>query len=204
MQTNRITPELVRHAADDLEVQPGGAVRIPWVKRRVSLMAGAGVALAASLLAVTAATLLYQRFSSVQSRVASVAPAPPALETISVPDTVPDAAVPAPAPPGLRPLPSDAVHTILAGTFPADAKADDHVRAITRWLERQGVTGVFHATVDLGADGRWHRILAGTFPDAASAAAAADRLKKSAPELNPRAIAAADAVRSIGASSPSP
>ncbi len=187
VQTNRITPELVRHAAANLEIQPQEPVRrFLWGDRRVSLVAGAAVVLAASTMAVGATALLYQRFGTVQA----ARPATPAAAAVVnvVPDDVP---LPVPPPP-VRPLPETADHTILAASFPEAAHVDDQVRTISSWLESQGVD-VYYATVDLGSDGRWHRILAGAYADEGSAAVAAARLEKAAPELNPRVISAAEA-----------
>ena len=59
-RANRITPEMVVHAADSLDVQPSSRQRFGWIARRASLLAGVAVVLLASALAVGTTAFLYR------------------------------------------------------------------------------------------------------------------------------------------------
>src|SRR5947207_8105441 len=61
VRENRITPDMVTHAAESLEVRPPPRVRFP--RRGASLAGAAAVTLAASTIAVGSTTYLYQRFA---------------------------------------------------------------------------------------------------------------------------------------------
>ena len=63
---NRITPEMVVHAADSLDVQPSPRRRFAWRRARVSMHAAAAVVLAASSLAVGASALGVHLFAGIQ------------------------------------------------------------------------------------------------------------------------------------------
>src|SRR5437660_771637 len=80
VRTNRITPDMVVHAAASLDVPPPAASRLQWANWRASLMAGAAVALVASAISVGATTILYQRFVAgtvtVSAQAAPIAPRP--------------------------------------------------------------------------------------------------------------------------------
>src|SRR5438552_3004660 len=77
VRANRITPEMIDHAAESLDLRTSGKTRFGWVRRRpltsvgltvsqptgrASLVAGAGVVLTASMMAVAASAYVYQRF----------------------------------------------------------------------------------------------------------------------------------------------
>src|SRR5262245_30012815 len=70
LRTNRITPEMVEHAAESLDVQPATApgARVPGLAHlsgaRVSLLAAALVVLISSVLGAGITAYLYQRFST--------------------------------------------------------------------------------------------------------------------------------------------
>ena len=60
VRENRITPDMVAHAADSLDVRPSPSVRIG--RQGASLASAAAVTLAASVFAVGSTAYLYQRF----------------------------------------------------------------------------------------------------------------------------------------------
>jgi type II secretory pathway predicted ATPase ExeA len=66
--------------------------------------------------------------------------------------------------------------SILIGSYPAESEEAQQAAA---WVEASGFA-VNRADVDLGARGRWQRILAGTYTDAESAHRDAERLKAAA------------------------
>src|SRR5206468_797936 len=84
VRTNRITPDMVIHAAASLDVPPPAASRLRWANWRASLMAGAAVALVASAISVGATTVLYQRFVAGTVAVSAQA-APMAPRSVPVP-----------------------------------------------------------------------------------------------------------------------
>jgi type II secretory pathway predicted ATPase ExeA len=165
-RTNRITPEMVVHAAESLDVQPSPRRRFAWPGAPVSLLAAAAVVLAASSLAVGASALAYRAFTS---------------EVAAVHDD------------GRR-LPGSASLTILVGVYPLSAaRSAADIRSMTEWLEASGFR-VYYSEVDSGGQ-RWQRILAGSYNDERSARADADRLKHAVPSVDGRVVAAAAAGR---------
>jgi len=165
-RTNRITPEMVVHAAESLDVQPSPRRRFAWPGAPVSLLAAAAVVLAASSLAVGASALAYRAFTS---------------EVAAAHDD------------GRR-LPGSASLTILVGVYPLSAaRSAADIRSMTEWLEASGFR-VYYSEVDSGGQ-RWQRILAGSYNDERSARADADRLKHAVPSVDGRVVAAAAAGR---------
>ena len=182
---NRITPEMVTHAAQSLDVQSPSAprlARLPVWLRRAPLVAAAIVVLLSSTLAVGATAYLYQRFAS---GVAHANATPARVAPVGPPAPV------APVSFGAgRRLPSDAALTILVGSYSlADPAAAEDIRAMTEWLEAGGFH-VFYAEVDLGTRGRWQRILAGAYTDHEAALREVSRLKAAAPASEPRLVSA--------------
>lgn len=166
LRENRITPEIVVHAAESLDLRRVRGPRVRWIKERASLWAAAAVVLLASVCGVGAATYLYERF------------APGTVQASS-------------RPPVNRGVPHDASLTILAGTFPAmSAEARGQIRSLTHWLEASGVA-VYYADLDLGERGRWQRILAGAYTDPEMARRDVERLRAAAPGLDLRIVDAA-------------
>jgi general secretion pathway protein A len=192
VRASRITPEMVTHAADSLDVQVPRKDRFGWFRRRASLAAAAAVVLLSSVLAVAASAFVYQRLADEGRSIARsserVAPPAPAarlpLATISH-------AVTAEA---VRELPADAAFTILVSSFPLplEAAAPD-VASTTQWLEASGFR-VFYAEVDLGSHGRWQRVLAGAYTDSQSARRDADRLRAAAPQSDAHLVSASFAI----------
>jgi type II secretory pathway predicted ATPase ExeA len=170
-RTNRITPEMVAHAAESLDVQPSPRRRFAWPAARVSLLAAAAVVLAASSLAVGASALAYRAYTS---------------DVAVVHD-------------GGRHLPGGASLTILVGAYPLSAtRSAADIRSMTAWLEASGFR-VYYSEVD-AAGQRWQRILAGAYSDERLARADADRLKHAAPSVDGRVVAATAASRAADAS----
>jgi len=184
VRTNRITPDMVVHAAASLDVPPPAASRLQWATWRASLMAGAAVALVASAISVGATTILYQRFVAaavtVSAQAAPIAPRPVQVPRASTSD---------------RPLPSDAALTILVGSYPVSGSDEDRaasgsaIRSLTEWLEASGFR-VYYAEIDLGARGHWQRVLAGAYTDSDAARADELRLKSTAIGADARIVTA--------------
>jgi type II secretory pathway predicted ATPase ExeA len=168
VQAARITADMVRHAAESLELGPFGP-RFSWPAGRASLALAAGVVLVASALAVGVTTLIYSQLAA-GTLEASTAPAAAVARAT-------------------RRLPPGALLTIRVHEFPQAAGSSRAVQAITDWLESSGYAA-YHADLDLGANGRWTRVLAGAYTDAAEAQAAEARLRSAAPELDVRVMTA--------------
>jgi type II secretory pathway predicted ATPase ExeA len=188
VRANRITPEMVGHAAESLDLPTSRMTPYGWFKRRASLVAGAGVVLSASMFAVGATAYLYQRL---QPRIVQAATQPVATFTAtSVSGWSAN-----------RQLPADATVTILVGSYPTGVPASEgQIRSITDWLDRAGLHA-YYADVDLGALGHWRRVFAGAYANAGRATRDVERLKASAPGLDLRAIDAREATRVVSAPS---
>jgi type II secretory pathway predicted ATPase ExeA len=172
-RTNRITPEMVVHAAESLDVQPATRRRFAWPTGRVSMAAGAAVVLAAAALAVGASALAYRTYA-------------------------PAFAVARAGADARRRLPDGASLTILVGAYPLSAaRSGADIRAMTEWLEASGFR-VYYSEVDSASGLRWQRILAGAYTDEESARADVDRLKHAAPSVDARVVAAAAAGHPVG------
>jgi hypothetical protein len=194
----------------DVQEPPARAVR--WLRPRASLFAAAALVLLASSFAVVATAVVYQRMD------AGLIAASRSPERLALQDqtqgrsqkTIRDSAArqtegagasqdPATKqiegargfqPSVSRQLPADAVFTILVGSYPiGEPTTAADVVALTDWLESSGFV-VFYADVDLGARGRWQRVLAGAYTDPESARRDADRLKAAAPQSDARLVSA--------------
>jgi len=174
LKANRITPEMVQHAAASLDLEaPIQLGPLTWLKHRASLAAAALVMLVAASLGVGGTTWLYERY---------VADAGERHAERVGSDIVLNAE------PVNRHFPTDAPVTVVAGSYPADG-SDEVVTSLTRWLEASGYH-VYYARVDLGPAGRWQRVLAGAYTDEATATAEADRLNRAAPGLDAQVMRA--------------
>jgi len=182
---NRVTPEMVAHAATSLDVQRPERRAIRWFKPRASLVAAAALVLVASVVAVAAAAFVYQRFD------AHLIAAPArAAERAGLRPLASRSAVRPSQRVVNRHLPPDAAFTILVGSYPlADQATPADVAALTDWLESSGFA-VFHAEVDLGSRGRWQRVLAGVYADPESGRGDASRLKIAVPQSDARIVTA--------------
>ena len=183
VRENRITPDMVTHAAESLEVGPAPRVRFP--RRGASLAGAAAVTIVASAIAVGSTTYLYQRFADQMVQAAggtSSAALPrntrggqrnPSAARVSVVN---------------RDVPSGARLTILVGAYPvSSASSDRDIRALTEQLETSGYD-VYYADVDLGPKGRWQRVLAGAYTDVQIARREADRVNLVVPGAEARVI----------------
>lgn len=181
LRTNRITPEMVEHAARSLDVQPVKArpVRGRMWRGSASLAAGGAVVLASSMLAAGVTAYVYRHFVD-------------SVEASTVAKTALAAAAPAPEPLRNRQLPHSAAFTIVFGAYPADGTmVSNEVRSLTTWLEGAGLP-VFYAELDRGIGGRWHRVMAGAYTDDQTAARDLERLKAIAPALDARVTSTTD------------
>jgi hypothetical protein len=183
VQATRITPDMVRHASRSLDIAPLPATRFEWFRRRASVAAGAAVVLLAAASAVGLTAFLYQRFAvnTVQAR--------------GITETAAVAFAAAAARPE-RQLPASTGLTILVESYPEGDRSERIVRELTGWLEASGHR-VFYERVDLGRDGRWWRVLAGTYAEHEYETASWDaaRLKAAAPVLQARVISTSAAGR---------
>jgi hypothetical protein len=177
---------MVAHAAESLDL-PVPATASAWtrfarLKRPAPIAAAVAGMMVSSAVAVGATAYLYQRFDGV-AHAASVTTRADAPARDPVTPRV-SAGVP-------RSLPADAALTILVGSYPiAESSTVEDIRTLTDWLEASGFR-VFYADVNLGSEGRWRRVLAGTYMDAAQALDAAARLKTAVPSSDARIISAA-------------
>jgi general secretion pathway protein A len=174
VRENRVTADMVAHAAESLDVRSASPPRLP----HYGAAGAAAVALLASAFAVGSSAYLYQHFFD------------PTVEAAS------PSANRAPSRPAVtarRQLPPGALQTILVGSYPlADVNVEANVRAITEWLEMSGYA-VYYVGVDLGSKGRWYRVLAGAYTDPQLAEREASRLNAVVPGARARVINAAGA-----------
>jgi type II secretory pathway predicted ATPase ExeA len=174
-RANRITPEMVVHAADSLEVQPSSRPRFGWIARRAPLLAGVAVVLLASALAVATTALLYRRFTAF---------APYRAATVSFKEAPSQVAAAA-----NRRLPASAAATILVGAYPISTpQSEADLRSMTEWLEASGFH-VYYSEIDSGLGQRWQRVLAGAYSDEPTARVDAERLKHALPSLDAQVVA---------------
>lgn len=173
-RTSRITPALVTHAAKSLEVQGSNVRRWPALLRRAAVWAGAAGVVLASFVVPGSRAFLRERFTAAASPLR-----PSAINTAAW------------HPSGQaidRRLPADASLTILVGTYPdTGTEADGAVRTITDSLEHSGFR-VYYGDSDLGARGRWRRVLAGAYTNEKDATDDAERLRREIPAAEPRIV----------------
>ena len=176
-RARRITPEMVVDAAKSLDMPSPKGPRVTWTGRGRPLLASAALMLLAAASAVGATTYLNGRFDigrlQANSRKAGT-----------------DHVLPLAGAPG-RQLPDGTAATILAGTFfLGDPATPAAIRTLTDELEASGYRA-YYAEIDLGSRGRWQRVLAGAYTDAAAASADARRLNGARSALSARAVTAA-------------
>ncbi len=186
LRASRITPEMVRHAAESLDLPSAALPRAKWLTRRAPLPVGAAVVLLGAALAVGASALLYERLE-MDALEASTTPSTAAVpERIGVP-VASDTHLPSAAP--NRRLPRDAALTILVGSYPWP-DGDSEIRSVTAWLEATGYH-VYYVQVDLGSQGIWRRVLAGAYTDPNVAQVEVARMNAAAPALEARIVTSA-------------
>jgi hypothetical protein len=142
--------------------------------------AGAAVVLLAAAAAVGSNAFLYERFAFL-ARGSNETGTPFAASATLVD----------------RRLPAGTALSVLVESYPDHETSEAAVRELTAWLEASGHR-VFYERVDLGAEGRRWRVLAGTYTEHEYEVASWDaaRLKVAAPVLQARVIASASALRS--------
>ncbi len=207
VRANRITPEMVAHAAESLDLQTPLARPFGWLKRRASLVAAAVVVMMSSAFAVGASTYLYERFAaSEEIRTRTVERlVPPAAQAVQFPvaavaPAAASGATTADAQAVDRELPADAAFTILVGSYPmGQSETATDVASVTNWLESSGFR-VFYAEVNLGSRGRWQRVLAGAYTESRTAGRDAERLRAVSPQNDIRLVSAGFAIGMVAAS----
>ena len=185
VRENRITPDMVAHAAESLDVQP--PPRGPRFPRHGASLAGAAaVTIVASAIAVGSTTYLYQRFADQTVQAAAGAPLGTAAprDARGVDRNLSSARVSVVD----RDIPAGVSYTILVDAYPASsADFERAVRALTERLEISGYH-VYYADVDLGPQGRWQRVLAGAYTDPEIAQREAERVNLVVPGAEARVI----------------
>ena len=143
--------------------------------------AGGVLAFLAAASAIGSTTFLYERIAVLAQRISEAAGA--ASTTFAAPAD--------------RRLPAGTALTILVESYPESEASEAAVRKLTGWLEASGFR-VFHERVDLGADRRRWRVLAGAYTEHEYETASWDaaRLKVTAPVLEARVVTTASARRS--------
>jgi len=192
VRTNCVTPEMVAHAAGNLDVPSPPEPIVGLLDRKAPFVAAALVVLLSSTFAVGASAFVYRRFATSEQPAvkptvgfSSHAAAPAQASPTDVPGTalIPD-----------RELPAEAAFTILVGSFPVDAESTaSNVAATTEWLEASGFR-VFHAQVQLGSHGRWQRVLAGAYSDSQAARRDLERIRDAAPQSDAHLVSARYAI----------
>src|SRR5579862_9379210 len=125
VRARRITPDMIVHAAQNLDLPAAPVVRPAWRHRRAPLLAGAAASLLAAAGGVTATAYLYQHLAG---------------GTVQASTQPVQAERPAPTVAALhRPLPDGTASTVLAGSFAlADPATPGAVQSLTEWLEASG------------------------------------------------------------------
>ena len=205
IQTNRVSAELVLHAAESLDVKAPPPRYLSWMKRWSSLVTAAAVVLFAAAAAAGVTAYLYQRYVRAEVSLhaqAAVESMPPASVAEPTPAPAPPMAE-VEAPKNVRALPEDAGLTILVGSYPVSSPdSSDQVQLLTEWLEASGFQ-VYFAEVDLGSHGRWQRVLAGAYTDLDAASRDALRLRTADPSSDAKVLTAGDA-RGVAAATTAP
>jgi hypothetical protein len=177
VHSRRISPDMVVHAAQSLDMQAPLMPRLTWRDRPASLLAATAVLMLSAAGAVGSTAYLYERFAMGTTLQAS-------SQAMSLDQVLPPAGAPG------RQLPDGTAATILAGTFSLrDPVSPVAARALTEWLEASGYQ-VYYAVVELGARGQWQRVLAGAYTDPGVARVDAARLNEAASGLDARAVTA--------------
>ena len=191
LRTDRITPDIVTHASNSLDLAQPVAPRRRLSDRSRSALRNAAVAVAASLVAAASTGFIYQRFAS---RTLQASSEPPLASHATAAPAAFQRASP------LRRLPDTAAFTVIVGSFNMDGTDDSRettaqrMDALSRWLEDEGFS-VYYTELDLGARGRWRRVLAGAYADVGAARADERRLR--AQGADARTVSAETAMSAI-------
>jgi type II secretory pathway predicted ATPase ExeA len=170
-RTNRVLPEMVHQAAENLELTEVRPPRFAWFRRRASAVV---IAAGATALLGTAGSMLAPSLSASEiADVAVLAPPSPELKmSLAAVDPV-------------GKLAETKKYSVLTASFPAadlaragtDAAA--RLDAVMSELQSQGYS-VRIVDVKLSAGGDWRRVLVGDFATLAEARAEADRVRRTA------------------------
>ena len=167
------------------------------------MLTAAALLMAASGSAVGTTAYLYQRFAPASAqRHEQTTTAADRIDSPAQGATEAAAAEPpggASSAPVIRQLPADASLTILAGSYPlSEAGSESQIRSLTERLEASGFH-VYFAEVDLGARGRWQRVLAGAYTDSEAASRDVVRLHSTDPASLARVVSARFATGMVAA-----
>ncbi len=184
-RTNRVSPEMVERAAENLELTEPRPPRFGWFRSRASMV----VTAAGATVSLAVAGGLVAPVLRASARAPHAAPSVPLAtatpEPVSQPAAVPAAesqpAVEAVAP-QFAPQPEPIRrYAVLAGSFPVNAvsrpgsAASARLDSVTRQLQSLGYD-VRLADVDLKARGEWRRVLVGEYGTFDEAKREAERL----------------------------
>jgi general secretion pathway protein A len=148
----RVTPDMVMHAVEGLEIHAPAPRRWPAGSRRSAMLAGLGTA---AVVVLAGAALVTSGYWQPQASAA--------VETAGDPMLADNA-------PGLgqsdaHRLPDAAAYTILVASYSTRVRESSaQIAALTERLESSGFA-VYYADVDLGARGTSRRVLAGAYLD---------------------------------------
>jgi hypothetical protein len=181
-RTNRVSPEMVQQAAENLELSNGQPSRFGWLRRRASVVVTA-VGATASLAVVGGVVVPDLRAAAAK---AAAAPVPPGAPDESKPATPIAQAVAPKAPPPAEPPapakpPQQPRHAVLVSSFPiaslarVGSIANVKLEEVVGQLQGMGYSPRFR-DVDLGENGEWRGVLVGEFATVEEAQAEADRL----------------------------
>jgi general secretion pathway protein A len=169
-RTNRIGPDLVARAAENLDLRGPAPGWTAWIRRRVGVILGGLAVVATAAAAGTGALAAGLGMGDDATIELPAPPSPPALRTaapgpqFSAVDSQADAA-PGTAASATAGAPQSAVSfAVLVGSF------QDALQS-ARLTEQLQVLGyaAYRIDIDLGGQGRWQQVLVGRYGDEASA-----------------------------------
>lgn len=175
----RVSPEVVLHAVEGLEIHQPASRTWLAASRRPAMMAALGAAAVVVVaVAAFAASGYWQQAATVETVAATQPQAPAAVTTAGDPmlaapaETSSAAALPASAEPalpqsqsGAHRMPEAAAYTIAVASYPTRGReSSEQITALTEQLESSGFA-VYYADVDLGGRGVWRRVLVGAYLD---------------------------------------
>ena len=179
VRANRVTPDMVTHAAEGLDIEVPKRRRWFAVSRRAAVITAAGLAAAAMIAVATQITAVLgprDPAPTVVSAAPAVTPAksssPSAADSAlaaandtaaSEATTTPPAAAAAAS--DSNRVPAAAAYTIVVASYAIGGRESGaQIAALTDRLEKSGFA-VYYADVDLGSRGIWRRVLVGAYLD---------------------------------------
>lgn len=179
-RTNRVTPDMVYQAAENLELIEDRPARFGWFRRRASVVAAA----AGATVSLAVAGSLVVPVLRASARAETAAPAPLASQVEApAPATEPVQTAASPTTEQLMQALEQSAprYSVLVASFPtaglsqASTEAGARFDAVLRQLRSQGYD-VRLMEVELPARGQWRRVLVGEFATLAEAKAEAGKL----------------------------